>query len=522
MFNALTKSLDRSRIVASTAMENAQQLKAAGVVSQVAEGGFGLGSHNQWQSQAKYRERYGLFRGVLYSAVNALAMEGSEQPFILEQIKGMTKLSGTKKAGLEKEILEDHPLVETLRRPNPIQDKFQFIYSFIASLNLTGWGYIVGGKEKDRLELYSLPSSWVTPIHKKGPFSSFLIKNPRRPDVQGEELGPDRVAFAQLPNPADPLLAFSPAGSQMPAIRVDDFIWDSRQQFFKNGIFPGSIVTVGKDPHPDNSPGTRPRLTAGQRRQVNAAIRKLMGGIANYGNPAIVDGLIESIQPLSMASNEMGWEKSEKSTKAAILSAFCVHPYILGEAVSVGGYAQVANIEKRFCKRVNVFLDMLGVLLTNFIGTIEQDPSLIIRLEKCTPSDPALEWSNWKFARLNGDISQNELREKLGLPPDEDNNESVIAKQLLAPITQLLDKKASGAITKDQVEGLLKGLGLPDELAEEVAGEEVKPPEPEPVPGKLEVEEEKEEPEIEELKKAIEALREIPEEENDKIVELLS
>ncbi len=518
--NALTKSLERSQMVASMAMENALQLKAAGVLGQISEGDFGMSSYNQWKGQAAYRERYGLFRGVTYAAVNALGLEGAEQPFIVEQIKGMAKLEGEKKAGVEKEILEDHPIVEVLKNPNPIQNKHQFIYSFIVNANLTGWGYIIGGKQKDRLELYSLPTTWITPVHKNGPFSSFIVRNPKRPDIKGEELGPDKVAFAQLPNPADPLLGFAPAGSQMPAIRVDDYIWDSRQQFFKNGIFPGAIVTVGQDPHPDVKAGVRPRLTAPQRRAVYAAIQKLMGGVANYGNPVIVDGMIESVERLSMASNEMGWEKSEQSTKTAILSAFCVHPYILGEAVNVGGYAQVANIEKRFCKRVNVFLDMLGNTLTNFIGTIEEDPSLIIRLEKCKPVDPSLEWNNLKYARTNGDISQNEFREKLGLPPDEDNNESIIARQLLGPITQLLDKKASGAITRDQVEAILKGMGLPDELAKEVAGEEVEPPEPEVVPGNLE--EGEEEPEIEELKKAISALREVPEAENSKMVELLS
>jgi len=523
---ALTESLNRSQMICTAAMQTAYQLKAAGALEQTIAGDFGMSGGNSWHNQSKYKERYALLRGVVYSAVNALAMEGSEQPFILEQIKGKGKLEGTKKAGIEKEILVDHPLVETLNRPNPIQDKFQFVYSFIANLNVTGWGYIIGDDSSGKLELFSVPSTWVTPVHKPTAFAKFKLKNPSRPDAEEMELGPDKVAFAQLPNPSDPLSALAPAGSQMPAIRSDEHIWNSREQFFHNGIFPGSIVTVGKDPLANGTPGTRPRITPGQRRAIYAAIKKLGSGVSNYGNPVIVDGLIESVERLSMSSNEMGWERSEQSTKTAILSAFCVHPYILGEAVSVGGYAQVANIEKRFCKRVNVFLEMLGNLLTNFVTTIKEDQSLIIRLEKCRPSDPSLDWSNWRFARTNGDVSQNELRDKLGLPPDEDNNESVIASKLLGPITQLLAQKAFGAVTREQVEAILKGMGLPNELAKDVAGADVKPPEQETAPGK----EEEEEVEIgvgvevgiDELKKAISVLREIPETENQKMVELLS
>jgi hypothetical protein len=93
-----------------------------------------------------------------------------------------------------------------------------------------------------------------------------------------------------------------------------------------------------------------------------------MGGVANYGEPAIVDGMIESVTRLSATQNEMGWEKSEDKIRTRILSAFGVHPYILGEPVGVGGYAQVVNIEKRFYKRVNTFLDMLSTVVTNFVG----------------------------------------------------------------------------------------------------------------------------------------------------------
>ena len=71
--------------------------------------------------------------------------------------------------------------------------------------------------------------------------------------------------------------------------------------------------------------------------------------------------MIESIDRLSMEANEMGWERSSKEVKSSILSAFCVHPFILGEPLNVGGYSQATEIKERFFeRRVQLFLGLLN------------------------------------------------------------------------------------------------------------------------------------------------------------------
>ena len=493
--NALEKSLSNCRALVRTANENALQLKASGSLSAGMVDSGGMASFSAWQNQARYRERYSLFRGVLYAAINAIAMAGAQQPVCVATKKDEGKKKGKEKPKEQKsfnkdllprwlkevdelEVEKDHPLMETLEEPNPIQNRFQFVYSFIASLNLTGWAFIVGQQTEDEgFELYSVPTTWITPDHSDGPFSKFKMRNPNSPETEAVELTREQVAFAHLPNPADPMAALAPAASQMPAIRVDDHIWSSREKFFENGIFPGALVTVGQDPFSEGK--VRPRLTGPQRRQVYAAIKKLMGGVANYGNPAIVDGMIEKVERLSMSSQEMGWDRSEKSTKTAILSAFCVHPYILGEAVSVGGYAQVANIEKRFFERVNAFLDMLGNLLSNFVNQLGGTEDVVVWWDRLVPVDPQMEWSNWKFGVQEGFISQSEFRTKLGLPPDEDGNQNFVGRQA-AQVIQLLIGKADGKMTKEQAEAFLRGCGVPTPLAKDIAGPEVEPPQEAP------------------------------------------
>lgn len=501
---AITKAMNRSRAVVSTAHSQVVRQKQGGAQSQLVQSDL-AGMYDMGR-QAKNRRNYELMRGWLYSAVNALASEAASQPVMVGTIhkkeeekkdgrrrpkesklyhtNKMTKGAQSKAADQELEVYESHPLLDILQHPNPIQHKWQFVYTFVANLCFTGWGYIVAGKKKDGgIELYSLPTTWVKPDHRKGPFAEFRLVNPKRIESQDDTppLTRDQVAFAHLPNPSDPLSALAPVSSQLSAIRIDDHIQTSQELFFENGIFPSAVVTVGKDPHPDAPGGIRPRLTGTQRRQVYGAIRKIMSGVANYGNPAIVDGLIEKIEKLQMNQSEMGWDKSEDKTRARILSAFAVHPYILGEAVSVGGYAQVASIERRFCKRVNTFLDMLGILLTNFAGgSIESKNDLLVWFEKTEPQDPSLYWTNIRDARNREDISQNEYRALLGFPPDEDENEAILNKAMLTPLSQLLGQVGT-KIRQEQLVAIIEGLGVPTDLAKRIAGVGLKPlPKPTP------------------------------------------
>lgn len=528
--STMSLALARSNSLTTMAYEHALQLKAAGSIDMTPSFGMTFGA---MRDQAANRERYSLFRGWLYAAINALASEAAGQPAVVAKMIGaskspkgqktartkMTTAARVKASKQEFEVLMDHVLIDKLEKPNPIQNRWQFVYNFVASINLTGWGYIVGGEnEEGEYEFYSVPSTWVTPDHKEGPFSRFKVRDPNNPSAGGDDdwLTRENVAFAMLPNPADPRMALPPAQSQIQAVRIDDYIQASQEQFFDNGIFPGAIVTIGKDPHPDVPGGVRPRLTATQRRQVMGAIRKVMAGVANYGNPAIIDGLIESIERLSMTSNEMGWEKSEQAARTRLLSAFSVHPYILGEPVAVGGYAQVVNIEKRFYKRVNTFLDMLGSIVTSFVGGMvgkETSEDLLVWWEECQSVDPSLRWSNLNAARTRGDISRNEIRTELGLPPDESGGDATknFTSGDITAIVAVQTAVAEGKLTPPQAQVIYETcFDMSAEDAKKLAGKAPKPtsstegqPQGPPPP---ETEEEAVGQATEELKKAVASL----------------
>lgn len=493
--SALEKSLSRSLALRSGFQAEVLSLMSKGKSPFTAESLVPANAmlFDEYRNQTQGKKRYAQFRGYVHSAINALAQEGAGQAVQMGILTGgnpfqprgkkdksfLSKMPNSfqmKLAQQEMKLIKTDPMIDLLNRPNSVQYKYQFVYSFIANLCLTGFAFIVAGESKEgNPELYSLPTTWVKPSHKNGPFTEFKIVDPANPASEADATPLDRsqVAFAMLPDPSDPLKAMSPAVAQASSIAIDEKIQGSQIQFFDNGVFPSAVVTVGKNPHPEVAGGIRPRLSAAQRRQVYGAIKKISSGVANYGNPAIVDGLIEKIEKFSNTQPEIGWEKSEKTIRSRILSAFGVHPFILGEEM-IGSYAQAYIIQERFAKKVNVFLDLLSCLCTDFVPGLfaeQKSKNTLLWFEKMSAVDPSMRQSLWTEARKNKDVSQNEFRAFMGLPPDEDSNESHIDKGMATVVMSVASQVSSGAIEVDQGVAILEGMGLPKDLAERIAGD---------------------------------------------------
>ncbi len=495
----LDRAYARSAILASVDLAHAVQLKQAGslpIVASVDASGFGT-----MQNQSANRARYALFRGWVYAAIHALAKEAAGQAVNVARIKGaepreeeerrilseqkhfllqrMPPSLRTKIADQELEILIDHPLIDVLDQPNPVQTRWQFVYTFVANLNLTGRAYLImnDNKATGKLEVWCLPTTWVIPDHTDGPFSKFRIVNPKDAGAAADAKPIDKanVGMAYLPDPSNPLGAMPPALAQLNALRIDDHIQTSQERFFENGIFPSMIVKIGAKPLGEHGP-IRPTLTGPQRRQIHGAISKTVQGIANYGNFAIVDGMIESFERMSATQNEMGWEKSEGTNSTRILSAFGVHPLILGEPLNVGGYLQSTVSKGIISDSVNVFLDMLTQVANGlFVPVMELEDRLRVWWELCKVVDPSIFSKEFIAARKVGDVTRNENRARLGLPPDETAVEGrsklLDSPQVLSAIFQSFAALANGLATADQVAGVLAlFLELPIEEVKLIVG----------------------------------------------------
>lgn len=448
MVSAVMKALDRSQSVVSAAYADTLQKKEpslGGLVSLGNDGPF-----DRMNTSSKLKRRYSLFRGWLYSGIHAIASQAAGQPVKMARLENskeksspkkftkkaylestMTSTIADKSSGIGMDVISAHPMLSSLARPNNIQYKWQFTYNFVTNLCITGWSYIIWNEtETGEIEFFSLPTHWIRP---NKDFTKFKLIDPKKPSSQGIDIDGSQVAFAQIPDPSDLLSALSPTESQITAVEIDDNIQTSQRHFFHNGIFPGAVVTIGKNAYQDSSGVDRPRLSASQRRQIQSLVKRQMAGVQNYGEPAIIDGLIEKIERYTATQTEMGWEKSEQAVRTRILSSIGVHPFVMGEPANVGGYAQAYNILEIFYARVNTFLDMLSTVMTELVNRIEsaggEDSNLLVWWQKNEAKDPSLRSKEIIFGFTKGAVTGDEYRLHIGLPPNE--NERGVRSVLL-------------------------------------------------------------------------------------------
>lgn len=390
--------------------------------------------------------RYELLRSWVFVCIHAIARRVSGQPLHVgiqqgaqpnqprggqrlrkAQVHERSKMPATIRAKAssayqELMVYEEHPVLDLFAMPNPAQDKHAFFMQTLVNYYLTGIAYLLYGQSKEgRPELWAVPSHWITPKHEGGLFTSYELKTS---DItEPITLDPENVGRFYFPDPADLKRSISPIETQLEAVTTDRHIQKAQENAFENGIYPSIILKVGRNVGPDGTvTETRPVLTAKQRRQISTAVKKVWGGVANFGDPAIVDGLIEGIERLQATPREMDFKQSGEIVKKRIFQMFGLNPITVGE-ITAANRAQAVEAEKNLANGVvNPLIDGLSNLLTLMLGPLfEPNRRLCIWLEEHAPVDPELELKRWAIAKQHDVVTVDEFRAHvLNLGPKEE------------------------------------------------------------------------------------------------------
>jgi phage portal protein BeeE len=365
--------------------------------------------------------------------------------------------------------LVTHPALDLVESPNEHQGKDEFIYFSVANLELTGACYWILGVDDDGKteRLFAVPSSWMS-YNKKT--HEYICKPSGMTD--GIPIGYEYVAKTHFPNPADPMGCYSPLNACISAVRVDDYIQKSQQQAFDRGIHPNLIVSVGKPPGAQ----TRPTLTGAQRRQYVRAIREVWSQTVNIGDPAILDGMIDSVHKLQSTPQEMDWHKSGEIVKERIMQTYRVNPYVVGQVTGVNKAQAIVAQNVFNTQVVNPIAGAMSLQMTQLLGPKYEKPQrLLVYLEKATVNDRDQKLREWSTLRRSDDVTQDEIRAAvLNLGPLEDRDDPSKLLALvggLSGITTLLQSVGNGMVTADQArELMIRVLRMSEEDASAIIG----------------------------------------------------
>jgi phage portal protein BeeE len=408
--------------------------------------------------------------------VNAEANPERRPTAFREKIPAQIRNKAT--SGQEFEAIASHPVLDLLAEPNATQGCYEFLYFTVANLEIVGRAHWILGTDDDGKEerLFAVPTTWVKYHRKEGMY--YL-------QVEGEHkkipIPPEYIATAFFPDPSDPFGCYSKVRACLPAVRVDNHIQSSQEIAFDRGIYPNLIVTVGKTPGSQQ----RPTLTGAQRRQFVRAVREIWSQTVNIGDPAVVDGLIDSVHKLHSSPQEMDWPASGEIVKDRIVQTFRVNPYIFGQVTGVNR-AQAAVAQEVFNdKVVNPLAGKLSNAATSLLGPRYETPQrLMLYLEEAKAVDREQRLREWASLRRSGDVTQSEIRAAIaGLAPLEARDDPSTLLNLvggLNGIIALQEKVNLGLISRDQaIATLTDVLRLSEDQAAAIIGTPIIPPQPE-------------------------------------------
>ncbi len=365
------------------------------------------GIWNTANSLTKAQEQYRHYNGWAFCAIRAVAQRLAAQDIFVANLN--RRPSGKKAMGDELEPLDSHPLLDAIDDPNPLMVRWSLMVSTVASLELCGRSFWWLPEEDGRVEIWPLPANWVTPVDPMR--GSWLVRPKAAPE--GFEVPSEEMAYFYLPDPSDPFGATSPLQSQAPAVATDEALQTSQYRGFKNGLFPDLLVRAGRLPGLlPGTPGSLPTLSESQRRELAAAIKKACQGAVNYGEPLILDALIEGVDRLSNTPREMDWLDSGMAVKSRILQAFGVNPLILGE-IQGANRAQAYVAEEGFAKNVcNPLAELMSQVMTQWVGPrfARGKEKLAVWIDPVVPHDDELSLRQWEVGLRFGAVDRNEFR----------------------------------------------------------------------------------------------------------------
>lgn len=361
------------------------------------------------------------------------------------------KLTRQGAADQESQAIDQHPLLELLRRPNPEQGRTRFVEQVITQLLLGGDGYIerVGPNNLrlPPLELYALRPDRMK--IKPGTAVQRVAGYTYEAGGSKREFLPEEILHLCLLDPLNDWYGLSPA---RPSARSIDQNNDGRAwnvSMLQNGArLSGAFVTSDQ-------------LNDEQYKRLKTQTEEDHSGSKKVGKFMLLEGGLEW-KEMSLSPKDMDWLEGMKLSARETAICFLVPPELLGDS-SNKTYSNYQEARKAFYQEtVLPMLDYLRDELNNWLVPLYGGG---IYLDYNSDEIEALQEDRDKlYTRMGlvydkGIVTRNEARTALGFPPDTTDESSDQFKQPAANPFEGFGSSASANATGDgkSIKGHLPG-----------------------------------------------------------------
>ena len=371
------------------------------------------------------------------------------------------------------QLVEEHPLLDLLYNPNPVQGQVEFFTSLYSYLLISGNSYLLesGAENSPPIELYTLRPDR---IRIKG--SSRAIPEAYNYLVGGQVIesydvdqatGKSKVKHIKLFNPMDDYYGLSPIQSAATDIDQHNLANKHNVNLLQNGARPsGAVIFKPKDPT-----GAQIQLSDLQRNQLMNDLTQRFSGTGNAGKPMLLEGDFDW-KEMGLSPKDMDFIQLKNMSAKDIALIFGVPSQLIGipDAQTYSNFAEakLALYNETIIPLLDrIQSDMNEWLVPKFGDDLE--------LRYDIDSIPAMaEQRTRVFESVtqgvqNGILTRNEAREQLGYEPIE-GGDSLLVPATLMPLNVAGDESQPD-VDEDipeepKVEGDLENADMSEEKQE--------------------------------------------------------
>ena len=404
-------------------------------------GYFGVGTEEakQYKYEDLAKEGY-LKNAIVYRCVNEISKGASAVPFIIK---------------MGDQIIEQHPLIDLLMRPNPLQSYSEFFNSLYGYVLLSGNAYIlkVGSEMGTPKELHQLRPDRIQIKGGGNPMPDryeYMLNGQVRETYPVDQLnGFSELKHIKLWNPLDDYYGLSPMSAA--AVEVDQFNMASKHNvnLLQNGARPSGAVIF----KPQDDAGFAVNLTESQRQQLLTDLNNRFAGSGNAGRPMLLEGDFDW-KEMGLSPKDMDFHQLKNMAATDIALCFGVPSQLVGVPDSQT-YSNVAEARLALYEETIIpHLRKISSDLNEWLVPLFDDR---LTLEFDIDSIPALSerrkrtYENVTSAVKEGIMTRNEARESLGLQPVDGADELYISANLF-PISDGEVEKPINPINDEDLE----------------------------------------------------------------------
>ena len=418
-------------------------------------GYFGVGTEEAkvYTYQQLAKEGY-LKNAIVYRCVNEISKGASAVPLLLKN---------------GDEIVEQHPLIDLLNRPNPLQSYSEFFNSLFGYVLLGGNAYIlkVGSDMGTPQELHQLRPDRMVIKGSGNPIPDryeYVVNGRVQKTYKVDQVnGYSEVKHVKLWNPLDDYYGLSPMSAA--AVEVDQFNMSSKHNvnLLQNGARPSGAVIF----KPQDDAGFAANLSESQRQQLLTDLNNRFSGAGNAGRPMLLEGDFDW-KEMGLTPKDMDFHRLKNMAATDIALCFGVPSQLVG-VPDAQTYANVSEARLALYEETIIpHLRKIQSDLNEWLVPLYDDR---LKLEFDIDSIPALSerkrktYENVTSAVREGIMTRNEAREQIGLSP-VDGADGLYISANLFPLTDEAVPEVENPINDEDLEDYEEeDKGMDEEIA---------------------------------------------------------